>query len=376
MIEYLNIFLPKSKKEVKIEISVPRYYHQNTKFDTLYLLDGQNAFKDANASFNRAIRATKYLGYMASQTNQKIIGVAIHNAESEMGRINEYTPFKITNPAEENWIEHDINQCHNFCYDLINTIIPYIEHKYPTTHNRYIYGSSLAAITAIYLGYKYDVFKAIGAFSCASFLCSEFNDFIIKNPMTVVEKPKHHKTNGNALSNEDEKRLEIIFKQNGYDIFLICLYQGLRRGEALALTRDDIDFENKTLRINKSFNYFNELDTTKNRHSVRTMPLFEKTIAILESYRNTQGRLFNISQQVIEKRFNKCIVDFKTKYTIHSLRHTFITRCQEAQIPLHIIQKWVGHVAGSSVTNSVYTHARNDAEVENIKILNKKLNSN
>lgn len=181
MIEYLNIFLPKSKKEVKIEISVPRYYHQNTKFDTLYLLDGQNAFKDANASFNRAIRATKYLGYMASQTNQKIIGVAIHNAESEMGRINEYTPFKITNPAEENWIEHDINQCHNFCYDLINTIIPYIEHKYPTTHNRYIYGSSLAAITAIYLGYKYDVFKAIGAFSCASFLCSEFNDFIIKN---------------------------------------------------------------------------------------------------------------------------------------------------------------------------------------------------
>lgn len=202
------------------------------------------------------------------------------------------------------------------------------------------------------------------------------NDFIIKNPMTVIEKPKHHKTNGNALSNEDEKRLEIIFKQNGYDIFLICLYQGLRRGEALALTRDDIDFENKTLRINKSFNYFNELDTTKNRHSVRTMPLFEKTAAILESYRNTQGRLFNISQQVIEKRFNKCIVDFKTKYTIHSLRHTFITRCQEAQIPLHIIQKWVGHVAGSSVTNSVYTHARNDAEVENINILNQKLNSN
>ena len=44
MNEYYNLFLPLSKREVKIEISIPRY-KENLLFDTLYLLDGQNAFQ-------------------------------------------------------------------------------------------------------------------------------------------------------------------------------------------------------------------------------------------------------------------------------------------------------------------------------------------
>ena len=67
-------------------------------------------------------------------------------------------------------------------------------------------------------------------------------------------------------------------------------------------------------------------------------------------------------------------------YTIKTLRFTFITKCQEANIPEHIIQKWVGHEIGSQVTKKVYTKVRQQAEVENIniynKILNWKLNSN
>ena len=46
MIEYFKIYLPKTKREVKIEVSIPRNYQRtNTKFDTMYLLDGQNALK-------------------------------------------------------------------------------------------------------------------------------------------------------------------------------------------------------------------------------------------------------------------------------------------------------------------------------------------
>ncbi|MDE6656339.1 MAG: hypothetical protein K2J85_05025 [Anaeroplasmataceae bacterium] len=182
MIEYLKLYLPKSKKEVKIEISLPRFYDKNIQFDSVYFLDGQNAFKDSHAAFNRAIRATKYMGYMASITNRKILGIAIYNAESEIGRINEYTPFKITNAASREWEKQDTTICHNFCEDLVNTIIPYIEKRYPTTRNRFIYGSSLAAMTAIYLGYQYNVFQGIGAFSTATFLCKEAVDtFLEKN---------------------------------------------------------------------------------------------------------------------------------------------------------------------------------------------------
>ena len=205
------------------------------------------------------------------------------------------------------------------------------------------------------------------------------NEVATKNPMLKIEKPKHIKINGLALSNEDEKILEnILISDSIYDIYLVCLYQGLRKGEVLALTSDDINFEKMTLTINKALSSTDEIDTTKNVYSNRVMPLFEKTKNVLLKYKNTLGRIFTGQYRYSDQFFARVIKQNfpNTNYTMHSLRHTFITRCQEAGIPLHIIQKWVGHVNGSSVTNKVYTHIRENAEAENIEVLNKILNSN
>lgn len=181
MIEFYNLYLPKSKREVKIEVSVPRY-RGNITFETMYFLDGQNAFNDSRAAFGRSIRATKHLGYTAKEFGMRILGVAIYNSGSDLGRINEYTPFKIDNPADNNWLSHDPQNCYNYCDDFINTIIPFIENKYKTykdANHRYIYGSSLAGVTAIYLGCKYNAFNYIGAFSTAAFLFeNDFNLFL------------------------------------------------------------------------------------------------------------------------------------------------------------------------------------------------------
>lgn len=202
------------------------------------------------------------------------------------------------------------------------------------------------------------------------------NELIEKNPMVVIDKPKYTRTNGNALSSEDEIKLEQMLIQDNADVFLVCLYQGLRKGEVLALKCEDLDFENNTLSINQSLDFENNIGETKNYSSKRVMPIFEKTREILLKYKNKQGRLFPVSTQTLNSHFLKYSKQFKNRYTIHSLRHTFITRCQEIGIPLHIIQKWVGHTKGSLVTMSVYTHTRNDAEAENIKIYNEKSNSN
>ncbi len=201
---------------------------------------------------------------------------------------------------------------------------------------------------------------------------AKINKLVEDNPLETIEKPKHKKVNGLAFSNEDEKKLIEILNNKKLDIFLVSLYQGLRRGEALALNINDFDFEKKTLTINKSLNFKNEIDETKNIYSNRVMPLFENTIRIVEKYKNKQGRIFNYSQKQSAEIFKKIIeANFQQKkYTPHSLRHTFITKCQEANIPLHIIQKWVGHNIGSKVTNQVYTHTRELAELENIEKMN------
>lgn len=202
------------------------------------------------------------------------------------------------------------------------------------------------------------------------------NDIINKNPLARVDKPKHKKINGQAISNQDEKDFEKYLKLEKLDMFLVCLYQGLRKGEMLALTIDDFDFNNKTLSINKSLNDKDQIDTTKNTYSVRVIPLFEKTIEIMQKYRNKKGRVFDCTYKQSTRLFEKFIRKYFTgkKYTAHSLRHTFITRCQENNIPLHIIQKWVGHAKGSIVTSAVYTHTRERAEMKFADIFNKKLN--
>ncbi len=188
MNEFYKLYLPNSKREIKLEISLPRK-RDGIIFDTLYLLDGQNAFSDSRAAFGRSIRATKHISFAAKEMNKRILGVAIHNSGTDMGRVNEYSPFKVVGALLDDWKDNNVSKCHSFCKDLISTIIPFIENKYNVSkdpNHRFIYGSSLAATTAIYLGFKYpDSFNYIGAFSTATFLFKdEFFKFLNENVNT------------------------------------------------------------------------------------------------------------------------------------------------------------------------------------------------
>ena len=168
-----------------MDISVPKD-REGIIFDTLYFLDGQNAFHDSKAAFGRSIRATKLLSKAYKYLDKRILGVAIYNSGSDIGRVNEYTPFYLDRVESMNYQTLNISNCHNFCDDFISTIIPFIESKYTTyqdKEHRFIYGSSLAATTAIYMAFKYpDSFNYVGAFSTASFLFErDFIKFLMDN---------------------------------------------------------------------------------------------------------------------------------------------------------------------------------------------------
>lgn len=243
MIEYYNLYLPKSKREVKIEVSAPRY-KQGIIFDTLYFLDGQNAFKDSHAAFGRSIRATKSLGFAAKELKKRILGVAVYNSGSNMGRINEYTPFKIDNAAEDEWKSHDVEACYKYCDDFINVIIPFIENKYNTykdPNHRFIYGSSLAAVTAIYLAFKYpNSFNYIGAFSTASFLFDKkfyefLNENINTNKNVFIYVGKEESSDGSydkSLYLNTSIKLYDYFKENNINRRLVISSSGLHNEEA------------------------------------------------------------------------------------------------------------------------------------------------
>lgn len=198
---------------------------------------------------------------------------------------------------------------------------------------------------------------------------------INKNIILTIDKPKHTKVHGTALTNKEQEKLINICKTEEYgDMYLITMFQGLRIGETLALTGNSIDIDNKELTINHSFKQSGIIGKTKNKSSERTMPIFDNTFPILQKYANYgNNRLFKISYNKPNEKLKTIISKINLRdISCHDLRHTFITNCQNQMIPEHIIQTWVGHEIGSKITSSVYTHTNKE---DTITYINKYNNS-
>lgn len=195
---------------------------------------------------------------------------------------------------------------------------------------------------------------------------------IADNITTALEVQKAIRKESNALTLIEEQQFIAEAQKHKYgDIFLLCLYQGLRKGEAMVICREDIDFEKGTLNINKSMNDLNKIDTPKTAKSIRIMPLFKRTIDLLQKYKDLPNdcRIWNTAESNVQKYWSKIVeqLNFKGKYTIHSLRHTFATRCAEANIPAKQTQHWLGH-ATLEMTMNIYTHINKDFEQKNTAI--------
>lgn len=173
----------------------------------------------------------------------------------------------------------------------------------------------------------------------------------------------------------------------------------MREGELLALDYDD--FRNDGVHITKTYNNVTIVDGDGNRHteqlitspksktSIRFVPLDEITLAHLQEHKKAQIRRTGISPHVFTsasgKRLNKNNV--RRMYMrilkragveprkFHTMRHTFITNCIEADIDIAAIQDLVGH-SDPKMTKR-YIHIRTDHKREAIKKLhdNKKVSS-
>ncbi len=172
------------------------------------------------------------------------------------------------------------------------------------------------------------------------------HDLMTKDISQLIEKPKHIRNVGKALSKiELLEFIENIKGKRIEKVFMFCLYSGCRRSEALALTYNDIDFENKTIHIKG----------TKTKLSDRYIPLFKDCEDLLLNIKDKQGKLFKHRADYLTKEFKKVCSNHK----LHDLRHTFATRCLECGINIKVVQKWLGH-SRLDTTASIYTHCQDE----------------
>lgn len=188
---------------------------------------------------------------------------------------------------------------------------------------------------------------------------------IDENPMHGVKIAAHVEKKGQNLSHEEQRAfLSAITGHPAENYFKLLLYTGCRRNEILSLNIKDIDYKNKTLHING----------TKTNSSNRTIPLFDEAAALLSVLpHNSDGFFFNFRPDYVTHAFKKICPEHK----LHDLRHTFATNCLEAEIPLKVVQKWLGH-SNIDTTADIYTHVTQDiscAEAHKLTALYNQKNS-
>ncbi|MDB7641085.1 site-specific integrase [Ligilactobacillus ruminis] len=202
-------------------------------------------------------------------------------------------------------------------------------------------------------------------------------DGILKRDVTFDAKiplgKKPSKKKQKFMEIEDMKKLIQELKHENTpeaNFFLILLKTGLRFAEALGITLNDIDFEKKTVSINKTLNYKGRqkgtrtFAPTKNKYSVRTIIVDDAVLYML--WKNAKGadpdesiffRLkgFQFNSTLNNKLKRACRKAGVPEITLHSLRHEHATYLVSQGISSMAVAERLGH-ADDSVTRAVYIH--------------------
>lgn len=193
----------------------------------------------------------------------------------------------------------------------------------------------------------------------------------------------------NYLSDTDAKKLmELVAPYSTFNtIIKLLLLTGLRSGEALGLTWSKIDFENKTIFVDKTLTYVKGryfLSTPKTPMSIRKISIDDMTVQMLREHKAEQDKQKEIigsawlepdavftsatghyyDRSLLNTQFRRFMEHHPElhRVTIHGLRHTHASLLILAGENLDAISKHLGH-ASADITSRVYAHMLSGVQV-------------
>lgn len=220
------------------------------------------------------------------------------------------------------------------------------------------------------------------------------------NPLLAVDPPTVRTRPGMVLTIPQIQHFLRVAASDGYSpLWLLIVQTGMRRGEALGLCWQDIDWERKRLQVRQCVEVLNgaaHLTTPKTAAARRSITLFPESVAALAAHRkrqvarrlaagpawlendlifttpaggplNPNNVLRNLA--LIQRKAN-AMPDVPTemvlpRFTIHDLRHTHATHLLMDGWSVAVVSRRLGH-ATPAITLQLYAHAITDVHGEDV----------
>jgi len=263
-------------------------------------------------------------------------------------------------------------------------------------------------------------FKMIKDYANLVFKEAKRLKIIYDNPMELIIMPKKKSGIGDEkLTNFWTKEETSLFfnqlyktysdhNQKAIAMFRLSFFTGMRKGELLALNVNDIDFDKKTVTINKTvsrgIDYRPIITTPKTKTSIRTIGLDDETCSVMKKwikelrkemfifgynidsdpdqllFPNTSNNLLSLTKlnkwlQVIIDTYNKDKddADKLKRINVHGIRHTACSLMLESGSSIKAVQLQLGHSDTSQIMK-VYWHISNKAQMGTVNKLAKFVN--
>lgn len=209
-------------------------------------------------------------------------------------------------------------------------------------------------------------------------IISDNNEEVIKNFLTPAEL---------VTFLNDAKKYENI---TSYSFLLTIAYTGVRCGEAMGLQWENIDFEKKTIKIERTRDWYGPR-SPKTKNSYRTILVDETVINQLIAYKKwCKKTLLSYGRKLTDETFVfisdhggnplsssarliKRIIERTSlhKITLHGLRHTHCTILLSRGLNVKVIAERLGNTP--QMIYEVYGHVLKELEVESVLLFSQSL---
>jgi integrase len=214
-----------------------------------------------------------------------------------------------------------------------------------------------------------------------------------RNPFATVRRPRLTQAEASFLEPDEISRLLKAAEDSRYrPLFEFLVHTGLRRGEALALTWNDIDLEHRLVRVRGTLARINGqlmILEPKSAKSRRTIPLSDPAADVLRHVRERtaserlraaqlwvdSGHVFatDIGEPSDPRNALRALSVAARRaglvgVGLHTLRHSAASVMLSQRVLLNVVSQILGH-SGISITADVYGHIAPDVSRSAVDIL-------